>query len=120
MIGFGTGTGRYQCQNRSSCLIKSDTLFALINDTMKLEQARHNMIEQQIRTWDVLDQSVLQTLVDVRREAFVPAAYQSSDMPQVRRLHGVHRPEFAARFDPARPRCGSAARSCCDGLVRVS
>lgn len=44
---------------------------------MKLEQARHNMIEQQIRTWDVLDQSVLQTLVDVRREAFVPAAYQS-------------------------------------------
>ncbi len=44
---------------------------------MKLEQARHNMIEQQIRTWDVLDQTVLQTLVDVRREAFVPSAYQS-------------------------------------------
>ena len=44
---------------------------------MKLEQARHNMIEQQIRTWDVLDQSVLRTLVDVRREAFVPVAYQS-------------------------------------------
>ena len=44
---------------------------------MKLEQARHNMIEQQIRTWEVLDQTVLQTLVDVRREAFVPTAYQS-------------------------------------------
>ncbi len=44
---------------------------------MNLEQARHNMIEQQIRTWDVLDNDVLQTLVAVRREAFVPPAYQS-------------------------------------------
>lgn len=44
---------------------------------MNLEQARQNMIAQQIRTWDVLDNDVLQTLVDVRREAFVPAAYQS-------------------------------------------
>ncbi len=44
---------------------------------MNLEQARRNMIEQQIRTWEVLDTDVLQTLVAVRREAFVPAAYQS-------------------------------------------
>ncbi len=44
---------------------------------MNLEQARHNMIEQQIRTWDVLDTDVLQTLVAVRREAFVPLAHQS-------------------------------------------
>lgn len=44
---------------------------------MNFEQARVNMIEQQIRTWDVLNQQVLQTLVAVRREAFVPAAYQS-------------------------------------------
>jgi protein-L-isoaspartate(D-aspartate) O-methyltransferase len=44
---------------------------------MNLEQARHNMIEQQIRPWDVLDNDVLQSLVAVRREAFVPAAYQS-------------------------------------------
>ncbi len=44
---------------------------------MNLEQARHNMIEQQIRTWEVLDKDVLQTLVAVRREAFVPPAYQS-------------------------------------------
>jgi protein-L-isoaspartate(D-aspartate) O-methyltransferase len=35
------------------------------------------MIEQQIRTWDVLDLDVLQTLVAVRREAFVHAAYQT-------------------------------------------
>ncbi len=44
---------------------------------MNFEQARQNMIAQQIRTWDVLDNDVLQTLVDVRREAFVPAACQS-------------------------------------------
>ena len=44
---------------------------------MNLEQARQNMIEQQIRTWDVLDRDVLQSLVAVRRETFVPAAYQS-------------------------------------------
>jgi protein-L-isoaspartate(D-aspartate) O-methyltransferase len=44
---------------------------------MNLEQARLNMIEQQIRTWDVLDLDILQTLVAVRREAFVPAAYQT-------------------------------------------
>ena len=44
---------------------------------MNIEQARFNMIEQQIRTWDVLDTDVLQTLVEVRREAFVPQAYRS-------------------------------------------
>jgi len=40
------------------------------------EQARFNMIEQQIRTWDVLDPKVLQLLHEVPREAFVPQAYQ--------------------------------------------
>lgn len=44
---------------------------------MNLEQARFNMIEQQIRTWDVLNLDVLQTLVDVRREDFVPVACRS-------------------------------------------
>ncbi|MBM3337569.1 MAG: protein-L-isoaspartate O-methyltransferase, partial [Betaproteobacteria bacterium] len=44
---------------------------------MNVEQARRNMIEQQIRTWEVLDLDILQTLVAVRREAFVPAAYQA-------------------------------------------
>lgn len=38
--------------------------------------ARFNMIEQQIRTWDVLDPIVLQLLNDVPRENFVPAEYQ--------------------------------------------
>lgn len=41
---------------------------------MNLEQARFNMIEQQIRPWDVLDARVLDMLKLVRREQFVPAA----------------------------------------------
>src|SRR5262245_49583966 len=44
---------------------------------MNIEQARFNMIEQQIRTWDVLDTSVLSLLAVVKREDFVPAAYRS-------------------------------------------
>ncbi|TFV90277.1 protein-L-isoaspartate O-methyltransferase [Oxalobacteraceae bacterium OM1] len=43
---------------------------------MNIEKARFNMIEQQIRTWDVLDQDVLNLLVVVKREAFVPDAYR--------------------------------------------
>ena len=43
---------------------------------MDIEQARFNMVEQQIRTWDVLDQDVLDLLFTVRREDFVPAAYR--------------------------------------------
>lgn len=43
---------------------------------MNLEQARYNMVEQQIRPWDVLDQDVLDLLFEVRREEFVPAAYR--------------------------------------------
>ena len=38
--------------------------------------ARFNMIEQQIRTWDVLDPVVLQQLNDLPRERFVPASHQ--------------------------------------------
>jgi protein-L-isoaspartate(D-aspartate) O-methyltransferase len=41
-----------------------------------MREARFNMIEQQIRTWDVLDPTVLQLLNDVPRERFVPAEYQ--------------------------------------------
>ena len=44
---------------------------------MNFEQARFNMVEQQIRTWNVLDTAVLQALSDLPREQFVPAAYQS-------------------------------------------
>lgn len=44
---------------------------------MNLERARFNMVEQQIRTWDVLDQEVLDLLYVVRREEFVPPAYRA-------------------------------------------
>jgi protein-L-isoaspartate(D-aspartate) O-methyltransferase len=44
---------------------------------MNTEQARFNMIEQQIRPWDVLDLHVLELLGRVRREDFVPPAYQA-------------------------------------------
>ena len=40
------------------------------------DKARFNMIEQQIRPWDVHDAKVLELLARIRREAFVPAAYQ--------------------------------------------
>jgi protein-L-isoaspartate(D-aspartate) O-methyltransferase len=40
---------------------------------MNTELARHNMIEQQIRPWQVLDPGVLSLLAAVRREDFVPA-----------------------------------------------
>jgi protein-L-isoaspartate(D-aspartate) O-methyltransferase len=43
---------------------------------MDLEQARYNMVEQQIRPCDVLDQRVLDLLFKVKREDFVPDAYR--------------------------------------------
>ncbi len=44
---------------------------------MNIEQARFNMIEQQIRPWDVLDAHVLHLLSVVRREDFVPGAHKA-------------------------------------------
>ncbi len=41
------------------------------------DKARFNMIEQQIRPWEVLDARVLALLSEVRREQFVPEAYQA-------------------------------------------
>lgn len=45
-----------------------------MESTLNIEQARFNMVEQQIRPWDVLDASVLDLLFAVKREEFVPAA----------------------------------------------
>lgn len=44
--------------------------------TMNLERARFNMIEQQIRPWNVLEPAVLDVLAAVRREDFVPAEHR--------------------------------------------
>lgn len=52
--------------------------------SLNLDQARHAMIEQQVRPWEVLDPRVLETLAAVRREDFVPAAYRQlafADLP---------------------------------------
>src|SRR5574340_1518851 len=46
-------------------------------DAFDVEQARFNMVEQQIRTWDVLDQRVLDLLFRVKRERFVPPAWRT-------------------------------------------
>ncbi len=45
----------------------------LVNDPV--EQARYNMVEQQIKTWLVNDKEILATLGEVKREQFVPPAY---------------------------------------------
>ena len=42
---------------------------------MNTQQARFNMVEQQIRPWQVLDAQVLTVLSNVQRELFVPQAY---------------------------------------------
>jgi len=44
--------------------------------SLNLDQARFNMVEQQVRTWDVLDTRVLDILGDVPREDFVPTRYR--------------------------------------------
>ena len=48
-----------------------------MHSAMNFEQARFNMIEQQIRPWDVLDAHVLQLLSVVKREDFVPAPHKA-------------------------------------------
>lgn len=52
-------------------------LNTLANTHDPVAQARYNMIEQQIRPWNVLDADVLDLLAVVRREDFVPPAYRS-------------------------------------------
>lgn len=43
---------------------------------MNIEAARNQMIEQQVHTWDVFDERVLEAMRAVKREQFVPAAYR--------------------------------------------
>lgn len=40
-----------------------------------LEQCRYNMVEQQVRPWDVLDDKVLNTLEQIARDLYVPSQY---------------------------------------------
>ncbi len=51
---------------------------------MNLDQARFNMIEQQIRPWEVLDQQVLDVIGKIPREQFVPQRYYKLAFADVR------------------------------------
>ncbi len=44
---------------------------------LNFEQARFNMVQQQIRPWEVLDQQVLDQISEVPREEFVPTVYRN-------------------------------------------
>jgi protein-L-isoaspartate(D-aspartate) O-methyltransferase len=50
---------------------------------MDFEQARFNMVEQQIRPWEVLDQDVLDALMLIKRERFVAPAQQALAFAEV-------------------------------------
>ncbi len=71
---------------------------------MDFELARFNMIEQQVRPWDVLDQNVLDSLMVVKREFFVPPAFRElafSDLEVPLNLDGLVTGEamFAPRVE---------------------
>jgi protein-L-isoaspartate(D-aspartate) O-methyltransferase len=64
---------------------------------LDVEKARFNMVEQQVRTWEVLDQSVLDLLLVVKREEFVPPAYRAlafTDMEIPLKVDGADTGEF--------------------------
>ncbi|MDX9700581.1 MAG: protein-L-isoaspartate O-methyltransferase [Rhodocyclaceae bacterium] len=50
---------------------------------MNFEQARFNMVEQQIRPWEVLDQEVLDLMMTVKREEFVPVEHRNLAFSEV-------------------------------------
>jgi protein-L-isoaspartate(D-aspartate) O-methyltransferase len=44
---------------------------------MNIEAARNQMIEQQVHTWEVFDERVLNAMRDIKRELFVPGGYRA-------------------------------------------
>ncbi|MEO8303655.1 MAG: protein-L-isoaspartate O-methyltransferase [Betaproteobacteria bacterium] len=66
---------------------------------MDIEQARFNMVEQQIRTWDVLDQNVLDLLFSVRREEFVPPEYRLLAFADLEIPLGDHEKMWAPKME---------------------
>ncbi len=67
--------------------------------TMDIELARFNMIEQQIRPWNVLDPTVLSLLAVVKREDFVPAAYKDLAFADVEIPLGQGQTMLAPKMD---------------------
>ena len=72
---------------------------------MNIEIARRQMIEQQVRAWEVLDDRVLGALAQVRRELFVPEAYRELAFAdtEIPLGHGQHMlaPKVEGRFQQA-------------------
>jgi protein-L-isoaspartate(D-aspartate) O-methyltransferase len=66
---------------------------------MDFEQARFNMVEQQIRTWDVLDQAILDLLFSVRREDFVPPQYRLLAFADLEIPLGDHEKMWAPKME---------------------
>jgi protein-L-isoaspartate(D-aspartate) O-methyltransferase len=66
---------------------------------MDIEQARFNMVEQQIRTWEVLDQDVLDLLFSVRREDFVPPDYRLLAFADLEIPLGDHEKMWAPKME---------------------
>lgn len=69
---------------------------------MNIEQARFNMIEQQIRPWNVLNQDVLDMLVVVKRENFFPESqlglvFSDTELPLPAGAHSLS-PKLEARI----------------------
>jgi protein-L-isoaspartate(D-aspartate) O-methyltransferase len=59
-----------------------------VNDIAESDRARFNMVEQQIRTWNVLDEKLLQAIFDTPRERFVPPhlsalAFADTELPLI-------------------------------------
>jgi len=72
--------------------INFDEMIMKLASLSDLEQARFNLIEQQIRPWDVGDERVLAALPLVARERFVPAQFRGlafSDLEVPLVIHGV-------------------------------
>lgn len=77
-----------------STIRRSKTIEGIMKATSlpAIEQARFNMIEQQIRTWDVGDERVLLGLTELQRERFVPAQFRAiafSDLEVPLIVHAV-------------------------------
>ena len=70
---------------------------------MNFEQARFNMVEQQIRPWEVLDGRVLELLETIQREDFVPVRYRKLAFADIVRAHWpeIRAEAEAGALDPA-------------------
>ncbi len=66
---------------------------------MDFKQARFNMIEQQIRTWEVLDQDVLDLLSEIHREEFIPDSYKNLALADTSIPIGHDQTTMAPKFE---------------------